>query len=296
VSQAAIRPLVSRGNPRAPHSLGGRHLAKFASRTILLVAALIFMAPVIWALITSIKTQAQYSIYPIVWWPPDPQWQNYPVAIFDYPFLKYAKNTLYLATSSTVLTVFSSSLAGFAFARQNSPLKNLMFVLVLSMLMIPRMVTIVPTFMLFSRLHLTNTYWPWILWGASGSSYHIFLFRQFFSAIPKDLEDAAEVDGCGRFRIYWQIFLPNSGPVIATAAIFHFQWVWGDWFTPNIFLTEDLTTLGVKLARSYVDPHGYALIPLTLAAIFIYMLPMVIVFFLAQKYIIQGVVTSGLKG
>lgn len=296
MSEADVKPLRAHRDPQPAHFLAWTSLGKFVSGSTLIVAALVFMAPVIWALITSIKTQAEYSSYPIVWWPPDPQWRNYPVAILDYPFLKYAKNTLYLSISSTILTVLSSSLAGFGFARQNSPLKNLMFVLVLSMLMVPRMVTIVPTFMLFSRLHLTNTYWPWILWGASGSSYHIFLFRQFFSAIPKDLEDAAEVDGCGRFRIYWQIFLPNSGPVIATAAIFHFQWVWGDWFTPNIFLTEDLTTLGVKLARSYVDPHGYALIPLTLAAIFVYMLPMVIVFFLAQKYIIKGVVTSGLKG
>ena len=262
----------------------------FALVTILIVL------PIVWVFVTSLKTQDEYLSPRATFWPEVPMWRNYYEAVFEYPFLKHTVNSLMIALPSTILTVLSSSLAGFGFARHRAPLKNVLFVLVLSMLMVPRMVTTIPNFILFARLRLTNTYWPWILWGAGGSSYHIFLFRQFFSSIPKSLEDAAEVDGCSRFRIFWQIFLPNSGPVIATAAIFHFQWVWGDWFTPRIFLSQDKTTLGVLLSTAYTDPKGYALDTLTLAAIIVYILPMLIVFFFMQRYIIQGIVTTGIKG
>lgn len=261
---------------------------------ILLTA--IFIAPIIWLLLTSLKTMSEYARYPITIFPAVTQWGNYYTAVIEYPFMRYALNSLMIALPSTLLTVLSSALAGFGFARHNAPYKNVLFVLVLSMMMVPRMVTVIPTFVFFSKLGLTNTYWPWILWGIAGSSFHIFLFRQFFAAIPKDLEDAAEVDGCSRLRIFWQIFLPLSGPVLATSAIFHFQWVWGDWFTPNIFLTQDRTTLSVLLSTAYRDPQGNALETVTMAAIMVYMLPMLLIFLFAQKYIVQGIVTSGIKG
>jgi len=263
---------------------------------LLLLVTLVVVMPVAWTFLVSLRLQSEYTSYPITFLPSSAHWENYYRAVLEYAFLPKAWNTLQVAVPSTILTVLSSALAGFGFARHRAPLKNGMFILVLSMLMVPRMVTIIPNFMLFSKLHLTNTYWPWVLWGLGGSSYHIFLFRQFFAAIPKDLEDAAEVDGCGRFRIFWQIFMPISGPVIATASIFHFQWVWGDWFTPRIFLSAAKTSLGVYLSSAYSDPKGLPLDTLTLAAIMVYILPMLIVFFVAQKYIIQGIVTTGLKG
>ncbi len=162
--------------------------------------------------------------------------------------------------------------------------------------MIPSIVTVIPQFIVFSRLHLTNTYWPWILWGLAASPFHIFLFRQFFASIPRELEDAAEVDGCSPFRIFWQIFLPNAKPALATSFLFNFVGVWGDYFTPLIFLSDEKTTLAVKLVRAYTDPQGHVLITTTLAACVIYTLPLVILFFLGQKYLTRGVVTSGLKG
>jgi multiple sugar transport system permease protein len=261
---------------------------------ILLTA--IFIAPILWLVLTSLKTMSEYARYPISILPKVAQWGNYYTAVVEYPFMRYALNTLIIALPSTLLTVFSSALAGFGFARHNARLKGALFVLVISMMMVPRMVTVIPTFVFFSKLGLTNTYWPWILWGIAGSPFHIFLFRQFFAAIPKDLEDAAEVDGCSRFRIFWQIFLPLSGPVIATSAIFHFQWVWGDWFTPNIFLTQDRTTLSVLLSTAYRDPQGNALETVTMAAIVVYLMPMLLLFLFAQKYIVQGIVTTGIKG
>jgi multiple sugar transport system permease protein len=122
------------------------------------------------------------------------------------------------------------------------------------------------------------------------------LFRQFFLSFPRELEDAAEVDGAGPFRIFWQIFLPNAKPVIAAVMIFAFSYIWGDYMTPLILLNDDKTLLSVKIATSYSNPQGVWLITIAMAANVIYMLPLVIVFFLAQKHILKGVVTSGLKG
>lgn len=292
MSQAQLvkRSSYARSKP-APIQL--RRLALYAGFILLTV---IFIMPVVWLLLTSLKTRSEYGSYPTMLFPAVAQWLNYPQAIIERPFFKLAWNTLQIALPSAVLTVLSSSLAGFAFARLNAPGKRILFLLVVSMLLVPRMVTTIPNFMLFSKLGLTNTYWPWILWGIAGSSFNIFLFRQFFSAVPKDLEDAAEVDGCNRFRVFWQIFLPVSGPVLATVTIFHFQWVWGDWFTPNILLSAENTTLSVGLGTLYLDPKGMTLYTIYMAALVAYLLPMLIIFLLGQKYIVQGIVTSGLKG
>ncbi len=273
-----------------------RTVGRALSYLLLVSVTVVVIMPVAWIFLVSLRTQAEYTSYPITLLPSAAHWENYAKAILEYDFIPKTWNTLQIAVPSTILTVLSSALAGFGFARHRAPLKNVLFVLVLSMLMVPRMVTIIPTFMLFARIGLVNTYWPWVLWGLMGSSYHIFLFRQFFAAIPTDLEDAAEVDGCGRFRIFWQIFMPNSAPVIATAAIFHFQWVWGDWFNPQIFLGAAKTTLSVFINSAYQDPKGFPLQTIQLAAVAVYILPMLIVFFFMQKYIIQGIVTTGIKG
>jgi len=264
---------------------------------LLITITFVVLLPVLWLVLASLRLEENWQVYPIQIIPKPTQWVNYVKALDpQYKFMKLAGNTLQIALPSTLLTVLSSALSGYAFSRLRAPGKNILFVLVLSMLMVPRMVTQVPNFMLFAKLNLTDTYWPWILWGISGSSYHIFLFRQFFATISRDLEDAAEVDGCSRFRTFWQIFLPLSGPVVATSAIFHFQWAWGDWFTPQIFLSADKTTLGVAVSRYYVTPKGMAIYTLQTAATVLYLLPMLIVFLLAQKYIVQGITTTGLKG
>ncbi len=259
------------------------------------VAALVLL-PVIWLIVTSLKRDVEYLAYPISFWPSELQWGNYAAALTMIPFFNYVWNSLILGLTYTILCVISSAMGGFAFARFPVPGRNALFTLVVAMLMLPAIVTIIPQFMIFARLGLTNSYWPWVLWGLAGSPFHIFLFRQFFAAFPKELEEAAEIDGCGPFRIFWQIFLPNARPVIATSAIFNFVWVWGDWFTPMIYLSDRNTTLAVKLATAYVSPQGLPIIPVTLAACVLYTIPPIVLFFFGQRYIMQGVVTSGLKG
>jgi multiple sugar transport system permease protein len=274
----------------------GRALRLACSYAVLALTAGLLALPVAWLLITSLKKETEYLAYPITVLPAAPQWGNYLTALTTIRFFAYARNTLVLALTFTALTVLTSAMAGFAFARFRAPGRDRLFALVIALLIVPGIVTVIPQFVVFSRLHLTNTYWPWVLWGLGASPFHIFLFRQFFAAFPRELEDAAELDGCGPFRLFWQIFLPNSQPVLATSAIFNFVAVWGDWFTPRIFLADRNTTLGVKLATAYVDRQGNALVTLTLAACVLYAIVPIVLFFLGQKYILRGVVTSGLKG
>jgi multiple sugar transport system permease protein len=278
-------------------SLRGRARARnYIPYIILTLITTLVVIPVIWMLITSLKKDTELLAYPIQVFPAVPQWENYVSALSRVPFLRYGFNSVFLAVMFAVLTMLTSSMSGYAFARLRAPGSKRLYAIVIGLLLVPGIVTMIPQFMLFSRLGLVNTYMPWVLWGLAGSPFHIFMFRQFFMAFPKELEDAAEIDGCGPYRIFWQIFLPNARPVLATSFIFSFGWVWGDYLTPLIYLTDSNTTLAVKLATAYVDPVGNRLPAVTIAACVIYTLVPIFMFFLGQKQILRGVVTSGLKG
>ncbi len=169
---------------------------------LMCLATLFFLVPAFWVVLTALKTEAEYTAYPIVLWPKEFQWINFKRAVTIVPYAQFVRNSIVLAGSTTLLNTITSAMGGFAFARHNVRGRNTLFILVLSLMMLPPMVTLVPQFILFSRLKMVGTYWPWILGGIAGSPFHIFLFRQYFSSIPRDLEDAAEVDGCNRFRIF----------------------------------------------------------------------------------------------
>ena len=270
---------------------------RFLLYVVLIVVALIFLLPSLWVIISSLKTETEYRAYPIKLLPTRLYWENYRLVFTMAPFFKYAGNSFFLASVTTALTTLSSALAGFGFARLQGPGKSVLFLILVSMIMIPGTAILIPQFMLYARLGFMNTYWPWIVGGLAGSAWHIFLYRQFFAAFPKELEDAAEVDGCGRFRIFYQIFLPNALPVVATSSLFLFGWVWGDYVAPSLYLSLENTTLAVALSGNlYVNPQGIPLPMVKLAATTIYVLPMITLFFLGQKYIIKGIVTTGLKG
>ncbi len=263
---------------------------------ILISAALMILVPEVWLLVTSLKKNTEYLSPRFTLLPAVPQWDNYVQVFTLIPYLNYVRNSLVVGISFTVLCVLSSALTGYAFARIRAPGSRTLFSIVIALLMIPTIVYIIPQFVIFSRVGLTGNYWPWILWGIAGSPFHIFLFRQFFTGFPRELEEAAELDGCGPFRIFFAIFLPNAKPVLATSAILNFMWVWGDWFSPIIFLSDANTTLAAKLGYAYVTPQGQQLTPIVMAACVLYVLVPVVMFFFGQKYILQGVVTSGLKG
>jgi ABC-type glycerol-3-phosphate transport system permease component len=264
---------------------------------VLSLFTLIILIPPFWLLLTSIKSQTEYIAYPIQFLPSVARWENYLQAVTRFPYWRYFQNSAFLAIGYSVLCVFSSAMAGYAFSRYGDVRgRSQLFALVIVMLIVPETITIIPQFIVFARMQIVGTYWPWVLWGVMGSAFHIFLFRQFFLNFPAELEDAAEVDGANFFQIFLSIFLPNAKPVLATSFIFNFTWVWGDYFTPLLYLNEANTTLAVKLSSAYINPKGFIEIPLTMAGAVIYCVPLLLIFFLGQKYIMEGVITSGLKG
>ena len=262
----------------------------------MILVTLILMIPVIWLLITSLKAETEFVTDSLKILPDVPRWDNYASALTMIDFPKYAGNSVLLATLFSTLTVITSAMAGYAFARIPAPGRTKLFAIVVGLILIPAGIYIIPQFILFAQIKIINSYWPWILWGLGASPFHIFLFRQFFQAFPKELEEAAEVDGASTLRIFWQIIIPNSKPVIATSFILNFLFVWGDFFLPLLYLNDDKTILAVKLISAYVNPQGYPLVTPTLAASVLYTIPPILMFFIVQKYIMQGVVTSGLKG
>jgi len=273
-----------------------RIMGRLAAYGSLFLVSLLIAVPLIWLLITAFKPQTEYMSYPIQFLPSRLYLDNFVQALTMIPFFKYAGQSLFLALTHTILTVITSAMAGFAFARFNVAARNKLFMIIIAMLIVPGIVLQIPQFIVFSRLRLIPSYWPWVLWGLAGSPFYIFLFRQFFAAFPRELEDAAEVDGCGPFRMFWSIFLPNAKPVLATAFMLNFAAQWGDYISPLLFLNDDQTTLAVKLNTGYLSPHGQSLTTIILAAVVLYALPLVVMFFVGQKYILKGIITTGLSG
>jgi ABC-type glycerol-3-phosphate transport system permease component len=273
-----------------------KRFGRFFGYSLLVMTSLFLISPVFFLVVSSFKLDSEYMSYPIVVFPEIWHFENYGLVFTMTPFAQIALRTGVLAVGTAIINAIISSLVGYAFARYNVKGSSQLFGIVIAMLIVPFIVIMIPQFIIYARLKLTNTYWPWILGALGGSSFYIFMFRQFFLGFPKELEEAAEVDGCGPFRIYWQIFLPNAKPVIATVMIFAIIGVWGDYLTPSIYLSASKTLLGVALVSAFKNPQGISLYTVSLAASVIYIIPLIIVFFFGQKYILQGVVTSGLKG
>ncbi|KAB2341600.1 carbohydrate ABC transporter permease [Actinomadura rudentiformis] len=277
-------------------ALRRRRRSAGATYIILLALAVVFAGPFFWLLLAALKTRGEWVAVPTKILPAEPQWSNFTHAFTDINFPAYAMNSLFLATTYAVLITLSSAVVGFGFARLQAPGKRVMFLVLLSTMMLPQVLTILPTYVLFSRIGLVNTYWPWVLWGLAASPFLVFLFRQFFAAIPRELEDAAIIDGCGWGRIFVRIFLPLSRPVLVTAFLLSFTWNWGDYIAPALLLDADHTTLSVAITAWYQDPHGNPLPTVQAAAAALYVLPVMLIFLFAQRYFIRGVVGSGVKG
>ena len=269
-----------------------------AGRTylLLMVLAVFFAGPLAWLVLAALKTQSEWVAVPIHLLPDAAQWSNFTDAVTQINFLAYTGNSFFLSGTYAVLVTFSSAAVGFGFARLKGRGKRPLFAVLLSTMMLPSILTLIPTYVLYSRLGLVNTYWPWVLWGLAASPYLVFLFRQFFAAIPKDLEDAAIIDGCGYGRIFWRIFLPLSRPVVLTSLLLSFTWMWGDYLAPALLLDIDHTTLSVAITQSYRNPHGDYIPTVQAAAATLYVVPVMLIFLFTQRYFVRSVVSSGVKG
>lgn len=262
----------------------------------LVIGAIIILFPIAWMLSTSLKTRFEAVRFPPTWIPADPQWENYRVALTSNPFGTYFKNTMFYAGSVMLAEMVSCAFIAYGFARLRAPGKNLLFLLVLATLMLPGEVTLIPRFILFGKLDWLNSYKPLIIPHLFGSSYLIFLLRQFYRGLPKDYEEAALIDGANYFGIWWRIILPLSLPALGAVAILSFMYHYGDFQGPLLYLNDNIkypVSLGLQQFRA---PFGGTAFHLLMAASLVTVLPPILVFFAAQRYFIQGIVVSGVKG
>lgn len=277
-----------------------RHAFKrFLLYLVLVTGVIVFMGPFLWMVSISVKDPANLANYPIEFWPKQPMWGNYLEVWRRADVSRYMLNSAFMSIVYAVLAVFTSAMAAYGFARHRVRIKDKLFTIVLATMMIPGMVTMIPQFVIFNRLGLINTYWPWVVWGLSTSAFLIFLLRQFFSTVPMDLEDAAVIDGCNRFRIFYAIFLPISKPALAAAFVFAFSWVWGDYLPPSLYLSGRNVPFCVALyigLKAPFRPDFAPDTPVQMAGTLYFILPLIAIFFAMQRYITQGVVTTGLKG
>jgi len=274
-----------------------RLLAKSLTYGLLVAGGILIMIPFFWMLSTSLKKQWDVYLFPPVWIPDPPQWQNYPQALSVYPFHVYLFNTLRISVLTVLGTTISSSLAAYGFARLRAPGKDVIFVILLGTMMLPYAVTMVPIFMLFNRLGWVNTFKPLIVPAFFGNVFYIFLLRQFFLTIPPELEQAARIDGCSSFMIYRRIILPLSVPALATVAIFEFMNAWNDFLGPLIYLSDEpKRTVALALAYFQGSARIGPQMHLMMAVAFVVLIPELLLFFFAQRLFIQGIVFTGVKG
>ncbi len=263
---------------------------------VLTFFGLVLGLPLIWLISTSLKTGPQTFIMPPQWIPEPIMWENYPQAFQAVPFAKYFWNTIQIVLFATLGTLITSSLAAFAFARLRFPWRNQLFLLVLSTIMLPSIVTLIPTFIVFRYLKWINTLLPLIVpYWLGGSAFYIFLFRQFFMTIPYELDEAARMDGASNFRIYWNIVMPLSQSIIATIAVFSFIHHWNDFFQPLIYLQNaNKWTMAIGLL-GFKDLYATSW-NLMMAASTAMILPLLVLFFFAQRYFVSGIQMSGIAG
>ncbi len=270
-------------------------VALYALLCVLLIP---FVFPTWWMVTSSIKPISDIFAFPPQFFPQNQDLTTYSKVFELQPFVRQYWNSAYIAAVVTIGTMIVSSMAGYAFARIRFPGANLIFMIVLLGLLIPSEVTIVPLFQMFLKAGMVNTHWPLILVPIFGapSVFATFVMRQFFVTLPGELEEAARVDGLGRFKIFRKIALPLAKPALASVAIFTFLHSWNLFLEPIVFLSSaEMFTLPQALTQ-YTDAYGGPMWNIQLAAATLTALPVLIVFVIAQKQFVEGLAHTGLKG
>lgn len=259
---------------------------------ILLALSALFFAPFLWLMITSFKPEKE--IFTTVW-PKTWVWDNFTNGLTHFPFALYLRNTLLLCAVNVVGTVLSSSLVAYGLARIPWKGRHVLFALLLSTMILPAQVTMVPLFAVFKWLGWVDTFLPLTVPAFLGNAFFIFLLRQFFLTIPNDLTEAARIDGCNELTTYWRIILPLATPALATVGLFTFMNTWNDFLGPLIYLFDDRKfTLSVGLAMFSSQYGSFWGQMMAVSALMI--LPILVLFFFTQRTFIQGIAMSGIKG
>ncbi len=262
---------------------------------LVLGGALLYSLPFFWMLSTSVKPAAQVFATPPRWIPEAWQRENYTLPWENLPFLDFYRNTVVVTALNIVGTLASSSIVAFAFARMRFRGRGVLFIVILSTMMLPKQVTLIPLYLLWSRLGLLNTIGPLVIPSFFGHAFSIFLLRQYMLTIPLELDDAARIDGASWFQIFSRVVLPLSAPALGVVTIFNFTLHWNEFLEPLIYLNKPSTftlPLGLQLLNGRYGGEMQQVMAQTTLSI----IPVLIVFFLAQRSYIQGVVVSGVKG
>lgn len=271
-----------------------RGLGRTATYVVLIAGGVTMLIPFLWMVSTSFMNEAEVYSYPPRLLPETIRWENYREALTILPFGRFFLNTILITALSVVGQLVTCSMAAYAFARLRFKGRDKLFALYLATMMIPAIVTLIPSFLIISAFGWVNTYWA-LFTPTLTSVWGIFLLRQFFLTLPRDYEDAARLDGATDWDIYWRIILPLSKPALATLSIFAFMATWKDFLWPLIVTnTNEMRPVEVGIAMfSSLYATDW---PYQMAAAVVVMLPIVIVFFFAQRYFIEGITLSGLKG
>jgi multiple sugar transport system permease protein len=271
-----------------------KFLIAVADHSILIAAAIMFLAPFVFIVLTSLMTNDQ-ALSPRLW--PDPfQWGNFTDVFHTAPIWRYALNTTIYAVLATIGVLLSSIPVAYALSRLRWRGRDAVFVLVLVAMMLPFQVTVVPVYVLFSKLHLVGSLWPLIIPNFLGDAFSIFLLRQFFMTIPEEYADAARVDGCGEIRILVSVFLRLAKPAIAAVALFEFLFCFNDFFGPLLYTSENPSNWTLSLGLAQFRTIYQVQWNLTMAATLLFMAPVIVLFFLAQRAFVEGVTLTGVKG
>jgi arabinooligosaccharide transport system permease protein len=270
-------------------------LGRLSRIGFLLAGALLTLAPFAWMVSTSLKTSAEVFQVPLVVWPARPLWSNYLRAVTVVPFGRGLLNTLFLVLPPLAVGLFLSALAAYAFARLRFPGREPLFAIVLGSMMIPGVVTMVPLFLLFRTLGWLDTYRPLMVPGCFGGAYGIFLLRQFFRTLPLELEEAARLDGCNPFQTFTTVILPLAKPGLATLAVFGFMGGWNDFMGPLIYLNSP-ERFPLQLVLAEFQSLYYTDWTLVMAASVLAGLPVLLLFLACQRYFVEGIALTGIKG
>ena len=262
---------------------------------VMTLLALVFLLPIFWMASTSLKLPQEIFAWPPEWIPSTPQWGNYVEAFNKYPLGRYMFNSAILVVANVFGGLISVPIIAYGFARFEFPFKHVLFLLMLSTMMVPGHIKLIPMFWLYQKLGLIDTYWPLILPAFFGNPFFIFLMTQFMRTIPRELDDAARIDGAGRWGILIRILIPLCRPALTVVVVFTFVWVWNDFLEPIIYLRDyDSFPISVGLAffqgRYSVEWH------LFMGATLVSILPILIVYFFAQRHLIGGLASIGIKG
>ncbi len=273
-----------------------RRIYRLFIYSVILLTSIILLIPFIWMLTSSLKNELEIFMYPPQWIPRPPRWDNYVNAWRALPFAHFFMNTVFVTGGRLIGELFACSLVAFGFSRLNARGREVLFGLLLATMMLPGQVTMIPIYILFSKIGWVNTFKPMIIPAVFGAPFYIFMLRQFFMTIPLALDEAARIDGAGSFTIYHTIFLPLARAPLLAMSIFIFMGSWNDFLGPLIYLheMENYTlALGLQLFQSYGE---YATRwDLIMAASTVLALPPLLIFFFTQRYFIRGIALTGIK-